>query len=260
MNRRFVAILVILIACVGITWFIYILPKEVTQYHYGEAETSRTLDTVLIKNIKDCNITISFTDSIYHEYTMDIELYEPGVPGVDFNFNADTNRITLNVIEIDFTEWNKGEVRIKSVELVLNNRREYNITIYGTNLNTVVHYNNGAKLPIGTQSTFRYLSASRIHLIVEDDSVVSGSGGFLIGNTEFLCTYVDLDIELPQDVRGNATVNRDSTLTIEGIAGWVDDTNYLDSESSFSYTKSGELSWPIITLSINASVVNLTLR
>ena len=260
MRRRVIAILVILIACVGVTWFIYILPKESTQYHYGESATSRTIDTVLIQNIKDCNVSISFTDVIDHEYIMDIELYEAGVPGIDFNFNADRNEITLNVYKTDFTEWSMGETRIKSVDLILNNRRDYNITIYGTNLNTVVRYNNEARLPQDSESTFRYLSASRIQFIVEDDSFANGSGMFQIGSNEFQCTSVDLDIELPSTVRGNATINRDSLLTINELIGWDDHTNYSDTESSFIYLESGISSWPTVRLNIISTEVNLSLK
>ncbi|MFX1560725.1 MAG: hypothetical protein ACFFBL_09070 [Promethearchaeota archaeon] len=229
MDRRLAAAGLIVIIVFSICAYFIIFPTR-TNFTYQKDCTADYEDYVVgIYNIRDCEVSVSFTNDTTVLYSMNVEMYGP-TSGTIFYLHEDSYRTLLNYYESSsLNEWSRDEVRAKKLDLVLGTGKAYNIVVWGTNLTTTVTYTNGAL--IGQESYFQVRSENG-SVFVEfdgnevDDSTLGSSfdpvrldfdlGRW--GTSGYQLTHAELDINLPYFYYGDLDVGAE-TIDV-AMTGW----------------------------------------
>lgn len=229
MDRRLAAAGLIVIIVFSISAYFIIFPTN-TNFTYQKSATPDYDDYVVgIYNIRDCQVSVSFTNDTTLLYSMNIKMYEPTSKTI-FYLYEDSYRTLLNYYESSsLTEWSRNEVRAKKLDLVLGTGKAYNIAVWGTNLTTTVAYTNGAL--IGQESYFQVRSENG-SVFVEfdgnevDDSTLGSSSDpvrldFDLGQWsifDYQLTHTELDINLPYFYYGDLDVGAE--IIDVAMTGW----------------------------------------
>jgi len=229
MDRRFVAVGLVAIIVLSVSAYFIIFPMG-SSFRYQKMSTADNGEYFVgVYNIRDCEVSVSFTNDTSLLYSMAIEMYGISISTVFYLFE-DSSRTLLNYYESStLAMWSRDEVSVKKLDLVLGTGKAYTIAVWGTNLTATVTYSNGAL--IGQESYFQFFSENG-SIYAEfngdevDDSTLGSSSDpvrfdFKLGKTSFAdyeLAYVELNITLPCFYYGDLDVNAD--IIDVSISGW----------------------------------------
>jgi hypothetical protein len=229
MDRRIVAVGLVIIIVISIGAYLIISPIG-SSFHYQKMSTADNGEYFVgVYNIRDCEVSVSFTNDTSLLYSMTIEMYESTSSSV-FYFFEDSQRTLLNYYESSsLAMWSKEEVPVKKLDLVLGIGKAYKIDLSGTNLTATVIYSNGAL--IGQDSYFQFFSdngsiyAEFIGDEIDDSSLGSSSDpvrfDFKLGRSRigsYDLAYTEVNITLPYFYYGDLDVNAD--IIDVSASGW----------------------------------------
>jgi len=233
LDKKIISILlisVIAIAGIGILYLTGNFPGvSRTVFHYERNVSDELSIKFQVSKIADCEVDISFTDSETLLFSIDLELYEPGVDGEDFLFyyrpTSTPPSLNINYLKPDGTIWQGNPIRIKSMHVTFGSSIAVGMEFWEcNNLTTSIEYNNGAILG----RSLEYYANGTLSLIIDDSVDISaipdGIHIIEIGNYHALpdmypsSMYVDID--LPSGLHGYANFN-DAPTSITTLTGWV---------------------------------------
>ncbi len=113
-----------------------------TRYHEESFNNQAGTCEFGISDLRDCNVSISFTDDSLLLYSIDIEVVDDLEGNVPYRIGYERTTKDLRFYGTEY---------ITSVDFVLGTGLNYNIILAGRNLNTTITYDNDARL-IGINS------------------------------------------------------------------------------------------------------------
>jgi hypothetical protein len=227
MKRQLVAvgILVLIIGSVGVYLFLFPMGSS---FHYENTGTADNAEyRVGVRNIRDCEINVSFVDDDDLLYSFDIEMYGFS-SSTAFYLYEDATSVLLNYYTgPSRAEWTGEETRIKSLNIILGTGKAYNIILAGTNLTTSVTYSNNAL--IGQSTYLHYLAVESSAVFIYDgyDVDVTTLGlendpvrldANLGGQGDYTLASATIDIDLPYFYFGDVDIIADD-ITVSA-SGW----------------------------------------
>lgn len=191
----FLAAIVIIIGILGLVNIINSIPE--TYYYEARLPENNTRDTrFTIAGVNDANITISFIDEPGLWYRMELTHYTSGKRHSVENVTT-PSFLPLRVQVTSVTP-------LKTINIVLGTDAVHSLYISGSNLNTIVTLDNGAKISgsrcrfYGT-GIFRFIITENINYTTEGMDVEVGD--FFLN--EESPELVILDIDLPAGMNGH---------------------------------------------------------
>jgi hypothetical protein len=227
MKRQLVAvgIVVLIIGSVGVYLFLFPMGSS---FHYEKTGTADNVEyRVGVRNIRDCEINVSFVDDNDLLYSLDIEMYGFSSSTV-FYLYEDATSVLLNYYTgPSRAEWTGEETRIKSLSIALGTGKAYNIIMAGTNLTASITYSNGALIGQSTYLHYLAVESSAVFtydgydvdvttLEVDNDPVRLDAN--LGGQGDFRLTSAVVDIDLPYFYFGDVDIVADD-ITVSA-SGW----------------------------------------
>ncbi|MHA1943598.1 MAG: hypothetical protein ACW96M_04290 [Candidatus Thorarchaeota archaeon] len=230
MNRRIIAGVVTALIIGSVGAYLLVFPLG-TSFHYQKVTTAdNAVYLVGVKNIRECEVTVSFTNDSSLLYSIDIEMYGLASSTVFYIYEDEVSTLINFYDGPSRTDWSGEEVRVKKLDIVLGTGKAYNVQIWGTNLTTTVTYSNGAL--IGQDSYVRYRADNGTMTFSYDGSAVDDEtlGDPLtptrltadLGReayTGYQLAYVEVDVDLPYFYYGDADFITE-TLDVT-YSGWT---------------------------------------
>jgi len=228
-DRRIIAVIitVLIVGSLGVYFFMFPFGAS---FHYQKSSTAdNTVYLVGVRNIRDCEVTVSFANDSSLLYSIDIEMYG-FVSSTVFYIYEDAISTRINYYDGPSQAlWSGDEVHVKKMDILLGTGKAYNIEIWGTNLTASVIYSNGAL--IGRDSYVQFRSDNGTMTFSYDGSDVDDetigeplnptrlTADFGVENYAVLqLSYVEIDVDLPYFYYGDADFNMD-TLDVT-LSGW----------------------------------------
>ncbi|MHA2603505.1 MAG: hypothetical protein AM324_015400 [Candidatus Thorarchaeota archaeon SMTZ1-83] len=227
MKRQLVAVGIVLLVIGSVGVYLFLFPMG-TSFHYEKAGTADNAEyRVGVRNIRDCEINVSFVDDSDLLYSLDIEMYGFSSSTAFYIYEDDTSVLLNYYTGPAQTEWTGDETRIKSLDIVLGIGKAYNIILAGINLTASITYSNGAL--IGQSTYLHYLAVESSTVFVydgydvdvttlglEDDPVRLDAN--LGGQGEYTLTSAMIDIDLPYFYFGDVDIVADDVAV--SASGW----------------------------------------
>lgn len=183
-----------------------------TSFHYErEYPAGETKYVQLaLDNLRDTNVTVTFTDDPTLMYSIDVTLYKPGM----------TYTIEEEELIYSWTIDLVGTGRVKSVDVVLGTGTSYSVFVRtGISINTTITYGNGAILD---NREFLYSCNGTLQFnFGENVNFTKGGLRADIGAPAFVNrpSPLSLNIDLPEGMDGRIDFRNDP-ITFTQMAGW----------------------------------------
>lgn len=221
---------VIVLAGIGLLYFTGNIPGAAkTNFHYERNVSNELSLGFQVSKIDDCAFDVSFVDSETLLFSIDLELYEPGIDGEDFLFyyrpTSTPPSLNINYLKPDGTIWQSDPIRIKTISVTFGSSVAVGMEFWECdNLTTSIEYNNGAILG----KDLEYYASGTLSLTMDETVDISeipeGIHLIDIGNyyslPDMYPSSMYVDIDLPTGLHGYANFN-DAPTSFTTLTGWV---------------------------------------
>lgn len=243
----------------GVLFFYYNgFPAQSFHWELKVSQSNTPTDVwVLLSELHDCILNVSFVDDPELIYGMDVELSESAFAStafehtVSYDWGADHPRI---IFQGAIVQQAMTRVLVDEVKLVLGSAVPYSIGVSGENVTSTFSFGNNM---VGSDSFVSYrASGPHLTMVFTEDIVFSDTGMEVSISGGSVPDYVYLDVDLVDEVSG--VVSFDGNLYLHENIGWTKESGF----SSFT-TYSTDPSQPEPLLSVfiqNVYGVHLWLR
>lgn len=212
---------------------------------------------VILSELHDCILNVSFVDDPDLIYSMDVELSESAYASaafehtVSYDWGADHPRIIFQgaIIQEAMTR-----VLVDEVKLVLGSAVPYSIGVSGENVTSTFNFGNNM---IGSDSYVYYRSSGPyLTMVLTEDMVFSVTGMEVSISGAHVPDNVYIDVDLVDGVNG--VVRFDGSLYLHENIGWTEETDY---SSYTTYSTDPSKPEPLLAVFMqNVDWVHLWLR
>lgn len=210
MERKTLVLIAVVLAAVVVGATLVVIPSFSTAFHYerGYPAGETKYVQLALDNLRDTNLTITFTDNPSLMYFIEVGLYEPGKT---YTFGEEELAYSLTVDLV-------ASGRIESIDIILGTGASYNILIRdGYNVNATVTYGNGAVLD---DRDFIFVSSGTLSFSF-CDNVNFTAGGLQadIGRPAGAPDPLYLNIDLPSGMDGRIDFST-YPVSFTELTGW----------------------------------------
>jgi hypothetical protein len=212
MDRRAKIILacVIAISIVGVL-FVFVIPIG-TDFHVEDRTAQNEQQYIIISEIENCNVSISFIDDASLFYAFDVHLSSAAIGSSAFSIKHETQTVTFT-----------GSDLIESLDLTLGTGIFYNLYVSQVwhsekGVNTTISFSNGALIDEVEVGIYH---KGTLVFSIDEDVLATGDLNLDIGDSVYNTpSLVRLDINLPTGMNGVMDFNTGSSVSIVQNAGW----------------------------------------
>lgn len=210
MERKTMVLVAVVLIAVVVGAVLLVWNSSATSFHYErQYPTNETKYVRLaLDDLKDTNVTVTFTDDPTLMYSIDVTLYVPGIT-YTFEYEERSDYLAVDLIATG---------RVESIDVVLGTGSSYEILVRnGVNIDATVAFGNNAVL--GARE-FIYTCTGSFHFSF-DENVNFTDGGLLatVGIAGLAPDSLYLNIDIPDGMDGRIDFGPDP-VTFTQLAGW----------------------------------------